>query len=1367
LKGKIGGLLSGKKNPSINKVFLAVIMSVFVLFSIPSAYAVLADDSHEKNVSINYKSIDSSGEPSFSSIELLIKVKSSSKNFIKEHPSPEDTGFASLNALNKKYGALKFEPVVKPGLKSKKDNPLFNWYKVTIDSPKKTISKKSSEFGKFKAMMDSYKSDTNIEAVEPDYVVTVFSTPNDPYYSSTGSWGQSYPDLWGIKKINAEPAWDQTTGSASIVVASIDTGVDRNHADLTNNMWVNTGEIPGNGIDDDGNGYVDDYYGWDWVNNDNDPMDDMGHGTHTAGTIAATGNNGIGVVGVNWNSRIMALKFLDSSGSGYLSDGIKALQYAADMGAKVSSNSWGCICNSAAMDDAIQYEHDKGMVVAVAAGNNNGDALDFSPASADGAITVAASDYNDAKAWFSNWGEKIDVAAPGVNILSTRAAINPMCTASITVGTNYCVVSGTSMATPHVAGLAALILAKNPSLTNEEVRQIIRAGAVDLGAVGKDSSFGYGRINATGSIYISNIRPLAPVIMSPRSRTLVTTTDLQVNGSIPGPNFASYKIEIGLGRAPTSWTILATSATQVINGTLATIGATTLPDGQYIIRLTATDTSGKTYQFQVSDITVDNFDGIISFPAGSVSLGSIDILGTAQTKNGVPFASYRLEWGAGAAPTSWSTAGIAMVNSGLQPVVNDKLATWNTSSLTDKQTYSLRLTVNSTIGASYQTSVTVVADKDLVNGWPKAIPYTNVYPYNSPTLADLDGNGVKEVIVPGADGKIYVYRKDGSNFPGFPTGPFNSGDFYNSGVTVDDLNNDGKKEIIASAHNYGLSQDNRVYIIKSDGTPYPGWPQPALSVYDTVPSIADLDGDGTKDIVAMEVVTWIVKTDVKLHAFHLNGSELAGFPKSYTLPPIGLGNNTIFPFSGYGQLSIADLDGDGKPEIAWSLSNRIYLFDNTGNILPGWPFIVPNYNNYTMMFEGSLASGDVYGDGQKEIFAISTEACSTNVYTCYLVADTVMYGWKKDGTVLSGWPKTSGTDGFHSTASINSMYGPVLTDVDNDSKDEIIIGASPFSIFDVEGKKSLTSPPTIYTQPAISDVDGDGRFEFAGGEFAGWQNTVSILKDDGSKYWTRVISGAYFNAPGVFADLDNGGKMEYSIISPQYGQSTGVSTVYLWEIPNSGVAAKHDWPTFSHDPTRTGRLIVSVNPTDTNPVTSIISPTNGSTVSGTVDVTVLASDNIGISKVELYRNGTLVDTKTSNPFTFVWNTTKVADGNYILQSKAYDTLNNVGASSLDTISVSNADDIVAPAVSIISPLNGVNVPKKSTVAINASASDNVGVTKVEFYVNGALQCSDTVESYTCNWNVPGKPGVTYSLLAKAYDFKGNVGSSAIVKVTSK
>lgn len=1346
-----------------SQVFLTVIIILSILASTQSAYAAMTFDSQVKKVPLDHQSIDSSDGSFFSSSKLLIKLKPSSRDLIKNYPIYEETGIDSLNNLNKKHGVSKFEKVAKQGIRSKKDSPLFNWYLVSFGDTDKTITKKSSEFNKLKDTMASYKLNSNIEAIELNYIVDVLSIPDDPYYSSNGSWGQSYPDMWGIRKINSESAWDQTTGSSSIVVADIDTGVDRNHADLKDNMWVNTAEIPNNGIDDDGNGYIDDYYGWDWVNNDNDPLDDHGHGTHTAGTIAAVGNNGIGVIGVNWKSRIMALKFLNSGGSGYLSDGIKALQYAADMGANVSSNSWGCMCNSEAMDDAVRYEHDRGVIMVAAAGNSNMDALDFSPSSADGAIAVAASDYNDVKASFSNWGQKVDVAAPGVNILSAKASINNMCTTSKgnIIGTNYCVVSGTSMATPHVAGLAALILSKNPALTNEEVRQIIHIGASDLGASGKDSNFGYGRIDANGSVFISNTKPLSPIIISPTSRTTVFGNAFQIKGSVPGSSFASYNIEAGAGRDPTSWKILATSTKQIINGILATVNTSQLDEGTYIFRLTANDTNGKTYQFQVYDIEVDNFDATISFPLASVSLGTVDIIGTVQTNNGLPFASYNLEWCVGSVPTSCSTEGVALVNGGTQPVSNNKLASWDTSSLTDGQTYTIRLTVIASNGTSYQSSVTVRADKDLVNGWPKL--FTNSYAQIIPTIADLDGDNIKEIVMAVPDGKIYVYRKNGTDFPGFPFSA-EAGDSFNWQVNVGDLDKDGKKEIIAVAQ---TAEGGRIYIVRSDGTAYPGWSKPILKIAqswnDGTPTIADLDGDEKKELVVMEMETWIDRTDVKLNALYLDGSQLLGFPRSITLPSTGFSPGQIYP-SAYGALSVTDFDKDGISEIAWSYSNRVYLFDNSGNILPGWPFIAPNYNGKIMLFESAPASGDVDGDGNLELFSI---ARGQNCGGC----ETQLYGWRKDGTVLPGWPKTDQSDRIKLWYTETRFNTPSFVDIDNDNKDEIIVGLDNLAIFDFEGKKNLSTPPRMNTQPTLSDVDGDGRLEFGGS----WYNTLTIVKEDSSKYsiyWQKILASAYLNTPPIFADLDNNGRMELAVVHrPSSASNDGTLNLvaYLWEIPALGLnTSKYDWPMFSHDSQRTGRLVITANTTDTTPpITAITSPANGSIISGTVILTYSAFDNIGVSKVEVYRNGALVSARTSNPFTFVWDTSQAADGMYILHSKAYDAANNVGVSLPVTVSVSNTKDNIPPTVSITNPSNNSIISRKSKITMAADASDNVGIAKVEFYVNGLLKCGDTTQSYTCNWSVLGKHGETYLLQAKAYDAQNNTGSSTIVKVTSK
>jgi subtilisin family serine protease len=300
-----------------------------------------------------------------------------------------------------------------------------------------------------------------------------------------------------------------------VVVAVVDTGIDRNHPDLSTNVWKNSDEIPGDGIDNDHNGYVDDYYGIERAYYDtSDPSDDHGHGTHVAGTIAALTNNGIGVASVAPQAKVMAVKGISGSGSGYETDMAECIEYAVDNGADVQNFSWGTFLDWPAVADACQYAHGLGCVLVAAAGNNNTNANRMCPANLDEVITVASSTHTDRKSDFSNWGPKIDVAAPGGdnyrgddvpyrnrNILSLR------CWGADWYGRGYSIVGndfpyyyyraqGTSMAAPHVSGLAALIISIRPDLTNEGIRQAIRSGSDDLGIPDRDNFFGDGRINA-------------------------------------------------------------------------------------------------------------------------------------------------------------------------------------------------------------------------------------------------------------------------------------------------------------------------------------------------------------------------------------------------------------------------------------------------------------------------------------------------------------------------------------------------------------------------------------------------------------------------------------------------------------------------------------------------------------------------------------------------------------------------------------------------------------------------------------------------------------------------------------------------------
>jgi subtilisin family serine protease len=393
-------------------------------------------------------------KPSYVENELLVKFS-------------KGTSETALSKTNKLAGAKTLEKLGDTG-----------WVRIRL--PKGMDVKQAHE---------RYVRFREVLASQPNFYYHLLATPNDPLFSS--------PGMYGLTKISAPAAWDITTGSATVVVADIDTGMRYTHEDLAPNVWTNPGEIPNNGIDDDGNGFVDDYHGYDFRFNDPDPWDEQGHGTHTAGTIGAAGNNGLGVVGVNWNVKIMPIKIYSAAANDSTSAMlINAYNYVRMMknsgvNIRVTNNSYGDCPEACGYDqatnDALDALGDAGVLNVFAAGNSgaNNDITPFYPASytLPSIVAVGGSDSNDNRI-FNYGASSVDLAAPAASISST----------TFNSDSSYGTKSGTSMAAPHVAGAAALLSSLNPDLSVASLKATLMNTVDQLPAFDSFNKSG-GRLN--------------------------------------------------------------------------------------------------------------------------------------------------------------------------------------------------------------------------------------------------------------------------------------------------------------------------------------------------------------------------------------------------------------------------------------------------------------------------------------------------------------------------------------------------------------------------------------------------------------------------------------------------------------------------------------------------------------------------------------------------------------------------------------------------------------------------------------------------------------------------------------------------------
>jgi len=803
------------------------------------------------------------------------------------------------------------------------------------------------------ALKAAYQQNPLVEAVEYNYLRPMLADPiipNDP----------KYPEQWSLPLMKLPQAWAAEKGNRSVVIAIIDSGIDYRHEDLAPKAWINPREIPENGLDDDGNGYIDDVYGWDftdapniqaegdYLEGDNEPIDESGHGTHVAGIAGAMPDNGIGIAGVAWECPLMAIRAgLSLGGSSRMQDddSASAIVYAADNGASVINMSWGSERRSFVIQDAIDYAYAQGAVLVAAAGNSQKPAAIF-PAAYRKVIAVASTEQNQQRFYQSNFGASIDIGAPGNVILSTQ------------IDNQYRLLTGTSMASPHVAGVAALLLAKRPALTHEEVRHILINTADPVHREDSDELdekfVGAGTVNAERALFATGAlqaRILAPETNSGGADSITFV------GDTGGYKFQSWQLSYGESTVPTEFTPFTQPAvTQKIGETLAVWDTKTVPEGIYTVRLTVTATDGHQTHDQVV-LSVDRTPPqVIALTATETLYGDRSLtLFTWATDDVTRNTLYYRREGSLAPFAPFSTTDLGVEHS--------------LSLGFDTGTYQFFVEAENT------TNLKTRADNggafyaiDVVGGHISPSGFTekslDMPPLHIASVtADFDTDGHPEIVgsplssdagdtvgtgLPSPHAILAIYER-------LPSGKYELVHTLESvenlsnlqGVitwAVDDTDGDGLTEILAT-------DDERTFLIESS-TPrgYPHqiiWETPFLSGG----TITDLDRDGRKEIIGAD------NNNDRLMVFEYDNATNTHVEKTI-LTNETLGSNVFAQ-----RFAIDDFDGDGNTElVAGDSEGDLFIYEAaaTNTFQLEWQTQLP-LKNITQ-----LASGDLTGDGSPE-----------------------------------------------------------------------------------------------------------------------------------------------------------------------------------------------------------------------------------------------------------------------------------------------------------------------------------------------------------------------------------------------------------------
>lgn len=994
----------------------------------------------------------------YSPNEIIVKFKPREIDFHKKLPS--------FNILKNTSKIMENEPVFFKNVKTKNFG-LDRICKISLADDSDILQ-----------ILRELQNNPDIEYAQLNHVYQLDYIPDDPYIAQQ----------WLIEKTQLDEAWEIERGSSDVLVAIIDTGIDYHHEDLGSNLWINVGEDLNrngqadaddfNNLDDDQNGFVDDLFGWDftdaphfpdggdYLERDNDPLDEHGHGTSVAGIIGAVADNQIGIAGIAHGCRLMNLRAGTSQGLLEEDDVASAIVYAVENGARIINMSFGDVVASPLLHDVMQLAFNHNCVLIASAGNSATSEIHY-PSGYNETISVGATTDQDRLASFSNFGVTIDLVAPGVSLFTTK------------LNNQYGAFSGTSAAAPVVSGIAALILSQQSDLSNEDVRNMLVSSADDIDSAGWDIRYGAGRVNAWKALQINKVSEAK--INSPQLDEGFHESPISICGTASGILLDNYQLFYGVGDNPDTWTLIEQVAKrQVIDDNLGQWDFSALPDTSYTIRLRVNNKDGAstvkmTRIFidrtipNISNIkTTDMIDGarpsvLIEFKTDDICQASIFYRPQNSSK---PFQEIRLNYVTRAHRFNFTTEFgwekfeffIAATNKSGLHNQTDILKNENGIDLTKAEIpINQFIQLDYQLPAGYMLNQIVDFDRDgyqevIINEYGindsfdklsiyefQANEFTKVFQTNQLAIprdfGDTDGDGLFEILV-GMGPKSFIYESPVSG--AYPSAIVwaDSNEFWASRFS--DLDQNGKYEIIGKIENTfelrELVGDHQYALIASFDNPTPG------SNHTGIPhtEIADFDGDGLLEIL-------IGDYDGDVYIYEVTGDN--SFQSTWwQRQPLMDCINFI---------TAGDYDGDGAAEFAvgchsspdldleheydsrhWSY--RIYKSDGDNSFYPVWEQAFFGFEDVKNAANG-VSSGDVDNDGRDELLI--------NIFPDFYIIDF-------DATAnqyQSIWY-------FYP----NQSQANIIGDIDNDGKNEFFLNMGDHIIALIDRNENLgVLPPPL------------------------------------------------------------------------------------------------------------------------------------------------------------------------------------------------------------------------------------------------------------------------------------------------------------------